>query len=93
MTISFADIRRRWTDDAEFRRAYEAIGPGMTIAFSIAAARMRAGLTQEELAERLGTRQSVVSRWESAKSRPSTTSMERIAEATSSRLVVELVPA
>jgi HTH-type transcriptional regulator/antitoxin HipB len=93
MTIPFSTIRKRWLEDADFRREYDAIGPEMAIAFAIAAARARAGLTQAELAARIGTKQSVVSRWESAQSWPSTKSMLRIAEATGSRLRVDLVPA
>ena len=91
MTIPFS-TRKRWMEDADFRRAYDEIGPEMAIAFAIAA-RARAGLTQAQLAERVGTKQAVVSRWECAQSRPSTKSMLRIAEATGSRLKVDLVPA
>lgn len=93
MTLAFSALRKRWMEDKRFRRTYEEIGPEMEIAFAIAAARMHAGLTQQELAERVGTTQSVVSRWESGGSRPSTKSMQRIAEATQTRLKVELVPA
>lgn len=44
-------------------------------------ARRRAGVTQAELAERLGTPQSVVARWESGQRVPSLASIERVARA------------
>jgi HTH-type transcriptional regulator/antitoxin HipB len=78
--------------DSEFRAAYDRVGPEMEIAFAIAEARARAGLSQAELAERLGTTQSVISRWESGRGEPSARSMRKIAEATRSRLHVALLP-
>ena len=40
-------------------------------------ARLRAGLTQRELAERLGTRQPVIARWESGAAEPGFATVER----------------
>jgi transcriptional regulator with XRE-family HTH domain len=45
-------------------------------------ARRRAGLTQQQLAERLGSSQSVIARWESGKARPSLENLERVVRAT-----------
>ncbi|MGH8585945.1 MAG: helix-turn-helix domain-containing protein [Gammaproteobacteria bacterium] len=50
-------------------------------------ARSRAGLTQDELAKRMGTTQPVVARLESGRIRPSTRTLERLARATGSRLI------
>jgi ribosome-binding protein aMBF1 (putative translation factor) len=92
MTIPFAKIRERWMKDKNFRAEYERIGPEMEIAVAIAEARTRAGLTQKQLAERVGTTQSVISRLESGQAEPSTRTMKRIAEATHSRLHITLSP-
>jgi HTH-type transcriptional regulator/antitoxin HipB len=77
----------------EFRDAYERISPETEIAFAIAEARHRAKLTQEQLAGRLDTSQAAVARWENGTSMPTTKTLKRIAEATNSRLQVELLPA
>lgn len=57
--------------------------------FALAAALIRAradaGLTQEELAERMGTRQEVIARWEGGKVMPSTRTLARLAKATGTR--------
>lgn len=54
-------------------------------------ARLRAGLTQQELAGRLGTSQSVVSRWESGRVLPSAETLASIIGACGLELRVSLV--
>lgn len=53
-------------------------------------ARVSAGLTQRELAERLGTHQPVIARWESGATRPDFDSVVRAVEACGYDLHVEL---
>lgn len=53
-------------------------------------ARLSAGLTQRELAERLGTHQPVIARWESGSTRPDFDSVVRAVEACGYDLHVEL---
>jgi transcriptional regulator with XRE-family HTH domain len=47
-----------------------------------------AGLTQEQLAKRMDTTQSVIARLESGRTRPSTQTLERLASATATRLKI-----
>lgn len=44
-------------------------------------ARLRAGLTQQELAERTGTTQSAIARWESGQTRPAVETVARLVRA------------
>lgn len=90
MTIPFTQLRDKWMADPEFRGAYDAISPEMEIAFAIAEARHRAKLTQAQLAERIGSSQAMVARWERGAAMPSTRSLQRVAEATGTRLKVTL---
>ncbi len=53
-------------------------------------ARKRAGITQTELAARLGTHQSVVARWETGRSQPSFENVRRAVRASGLDLVVGL---
>ena len=55
-------------------------------------ARQRAGLTQAELAERLGASQPVVARLESGRANPRVSTFERALAATGHRLVVAVEP-
>jgi transcriptional regulator with XRE-family HTH domain len=49
-------------------------------------ARAHAGLTQEQLAERMHTTQAVIARLESGRVKPSTRTLERLATATGMQL-------
>ena len=49
-------------------------------------------LTQEEIAQRMGTTQQVISRLESGRTKPSTRTLERYAEATGTRLMIGFAP-
>lgn len=53
-------------------------------------ARRRAGLTQEELAERAGTSQSLISRYESRRGQPSFAMVERIVAAAGQEMQIDL---
>ncbi|MBZ9653396.1 helix-turn-helix domain-containing protein [Phyllobacterium lublinensis] len=90
MTIPFKTLKERWNSDPAFREAYHKIGPEMEIAFAIAEARHRANLTQAQLAARIGSSQAMVARWERGTTMPSTKSLAKVAEATGSRLRVQL---
>lgn len=64
--------------------------PGIRAGSLIREARRRAGLTQTQLATRMGVRQPVVARLESPRSNPSLRSLERALAATGHRLELGL---
>ncbi|NKJ45855.1 transcriptional regulator [Burkholderia sp. SG-MS1] len=68
----------------------ETKGQELAIARELIAARVRAGLTQEQVAEKMCTTQSTIARMESGRTLPSLRSLSRYAEATGSRAVVHL---
>ena len=70
----------------EFVKEYEALSEEYEVVRQIIRARITAGLTQKELAERIGTQQSNVSRIENGNSNPSIATLKRIAEATGTKL-------
>lgn len=55
--------------------------------------RMDAGLTQAELAERMGTTQSAIARLEAGGTRPSLRTLEKLAVAVGHRLTIAIGPA
>ncbi len=81
-----SDLHKTWMKDPEYRKEYDALEEEFAVASAMIAARTRAGLTQDELAERMNTRQSTIARLESGKSMPSGKTMKKFAEATGSRL-------
>ena len=60
------------------------------IARELIQARTRIGLTQEEVARRMGTTQSAVARMESGKPMPSIRSLKKYAQATGSKVKISL---
>jgi ribosome-binding protein aMBF1 (putative translation factor) len=63
-----------------FRKALEESAPELQIAKVVIEARMKKGLSQKQLANKLGTKQSVISRVENARTTPSLTFIKRLAE-------------
>lgn len=93
MTISMKKLHQEWLEDPAYREAYEAMAPEFQIARQLIAARARAGLSQAEVAQIMGTTQSAVARIESGRQKPSTRTLERYAAATGSSVRILLVPA
>ena len=72
------------------RAEYEALAEEFDMARELIAARGRAGLTQGEVAQRVGTTQSAVARLESGKRMPSLRTVQRYASAIGARARVRL---
>ena len=86
-------VERMIGDDHGLRRAVEEETINSHVASLLFEARSRAGLTQKELAELVGTKQSVIARLEDADYRGHSLSMlVRIASALGNRLEISLVP-
>jgi transcriptional regulator with XRE-family HTH domain len=86
------DLHAGWMKDPAYQREYEALEPEFAVAAALIRARADAGLTQEQLAERMGTKQEVIARWESGKVLPSTRTLARLAKATGTRLQISFAP-
>jgi len=78
--------------DPDVVKAYKESQPEFAIIERIIRARINEGVTQGELAKRLKTRQSAISRLESGTANPSLNFLKRLAEALDSRLEIKLVP-
>jgi transcriptional regulator with XRE-family HTH domain len=86
------DLHRKWRKHQAYARAYEELRPEFDLARALMEARIQAGLTQEQLAERMETTQSVIARLESGRTRPSTRTLQRLAAATGTRLRISFEP-
>jgi DNA-binding XRE family transcriptional regulator len=77
----------------EFRVTYEELEEEYALAREMLSARSSAGLTQEAVAELMGTTKSAVSRLESTgKHTPSLTTLNKYAQAVGCRLEIKLIP-
>lgn len=77
----------------EFRAAYDALEDEFALASALIQARAAADMTQEQVAQAMGTTQAVVARLESGRVLPSTRTLERFAKATGTRLRISFEPA
>lgn len=87
------DLHKKWLRDDDYRREYDALEEEFALASALIAARSRAGLTQEELAEKMDTSQSAIARMESGRTIPSGSTLKRFARATGTRLRITFEPA
>jgi ribosome-binding protein aMBF1 (putative translation factor) len=87
------ELHAKWLRQPRYRKAYDDLAPEFELARTMIEARTRAGLTQEQLARRMETTQSVIARLESGRTRPSTKTLEKLALATGTRLRISFEPA
>ncbi len=90
MTIPLKEFMAKSLADPEVKREFDALEQEFAIASELIRARARAGLSQAELAERMGTSQSAIARLESGQTLPSTKTLLRFAQATNSKVKLRL---
>jgi transcriptional regulator with XRE-family HTH domain len=93
MTSTLRQFKTRALSRPEVRKAYEALDDEFAFLDEVLKARAASGLTQAEVAERVGTTQSAVARLESGTKRhsPSLATLQRYARALGYRLELRLV--
>ena len=79
MTIPFEKLKARLLANPKVKVEYDALTPEFEISAELVRARVRAGLSQAELATRMGTSQSTIARLESGQTLPSTKTLVRYA--------------
>lgn len=89
---SLGKLKERFLTDPEVKAEYDRLGPIFAVVGEMIEARQDAGLTQADVASRMGTSQSVVARLESARHMPTFDLIARYAEAVGRRLDLRLLP-
>jgi ribosome-binding protein aMBF1 (putative translation factor) len=85
-----SDLRDEALKDPEIRAEYDRLGPVYALVGAMVDARHQAGLTQAEVAARMGTTQSVIARLEAARHLPSLEMITRYATAIGRRVDISL---
>ncbi len=91
---TLAGFKKKALENPEVRAEYEALSPAYDLRRKLITLRKAAGLTQEELAERLHTNKSNISRLENVNSQvsPTLTTIEAYAEAVGYRVEINFLP-
>jgi ribosome-binding protein aMBF1 (putative translation factor) len=90
---SLAKLRQNLLEDPGVRAEYDRLGPTFAVVGEMVEARQAAGLTQAEIASRMGTSQSVIARLENARHMPTFDMVSRYAAAIGRRIDIHLIPA
>jgi ribosome-binding protein aMBF1 (putative translation factor) len=88
------ELHKKWLKERPgYAKAVSDLDEEFQLARQMIGARARAGLTQEQLAARMKTTRTVISRLESGRMKPSTRTLERYARATGHKLKITFEPA
>jgi len=90
--MNWKEYKQQLLKDPAVRREYEALEPEYRLAAALMRLRLAKGLTQEQLAERLHTKQESIARLESGSSLPSLSTVKKVAEALDATLEIYLRP-
>ncbi len=85
-------LHRRWSKDAAYKAAYDALEGEFNLAAALIEARSKAELTQEQVAALMETSQAYVAKLEGSRVNPSVKTLRRFAVATGTRLKITFEP-
>lgn len=89
--LDFDIWKNRALKNSRFKAEYDKLQPEFAVIRAIIRARADRGITQKELASRVGTKQSVISRLESGRANPSVNFLKKLATALNSHLEINFV--
>ena len=85
-------LHQRWLKSPGYKEAFEESRAEFELARQLIETRIKSGLSQEQLANKMGTSQSTIARLESGASMPSMRTLTKFAEATNSQLQILFKP-
>ena len=88
--ISFNDFLKEQLKDPEFKREYDQLEPEFAIIRSIIRKRLEKGMSQKQLAAKMGTQQSALSRLESGTYNPSLAFLKKVSTALGGKLQISI---
>lgn len=90
--LDFNIWKKQVLKDSKFKAEYDKLQPDFAVIRAIIRARVDRGITQKELASRIGTKQSVISRLEIGGANPSVAFLKKFAQALQTRLEIRFAP-
>lgn len=86
----YQSFKKELLKNQAVKKAYDELGPEFALVKMLIRKRLKQGLTQNQLAKKLGTRQPVISRLENGTYNPSLKFLRRIALALDAKLEVSI---
>lgn len=84
----FNDFLQGSLKNPKIKAEYDKLQPEFAMIQAVIDARVKKGVTQKELAQKIGTKQSVISRLESGRANPSVAFLKKLAQALNSHLEI-----
>ncbi|OGE33911.1 transcriptional regulator [Candidatus Daviesbacteria bacterium RIFCSPLOWO2_02_FULL_41_8] len=88
--IPFEDVLKEALKNPEWKKGYDALELEFSIIEQVIRKRLEKGLTQKQLAEKIGTKQSAIARLEGGTTNPSVAFLEKVAKALGSKLQISI---
>ena len=88
--INYFQFKKHLLKDKTIKRAYDELGSEFEVVALLIKKRLEKGLTQKELARRIGTKQSAISRLESGTYNPTLGFLNKVAGGLNTRVKVSL---
>lgn len=87
---SWEEVRKDLLSDPETKREYDKLAPRYEVISQLIAARLKKGMTQADIAKKVGTKQSAIARLEGGNVNPTLDFLEKIAEVLGCKLTIRL---
>lgn len=84
----FAQLKKELKKNKEFKKSYDELEFEFKLIELLIENRLRKGITQKELAERVGTKQSAIARFESGEYNPTISFVQKVSHALNVKLKV-----
>ncbi len=88
--IPFSEVKKKALMDPEIKDEYDRLGPEFEIIEAIIKKRIEKNMSQKELAQKMGTKQSALSRLESGTYNPSLLFLKKVASALDAKLSISI---
>lgn len=88
---NFEDTLNENLENPTFREAYEHYHELLNIGIKMRQIRLKAGLTQKQMANKIGVSQQVIAQLENGSSNPTIKTLSKVAEAAARKLVLDFV--
>jgi len=87
---SWKDLKKELLENKKVAREYKNLEPRYLIISKLIEARNKMGLTQKDVAEKIGTRQSAIARFESGLANPTLSFLEKLTTAINAKIIIRV---
>ena len=87
---TWRDFEKKLLSDPEVKKEYDRLAPRYALISELIEARIKHGLSQKQLAEKIGTKQSAIARLETGNINPSIEFLQKVASAMGRTLTIQI---